>query len=231
MIEFTVQQQLAKVNEALVEYIRYTKLSTDEVLERKGRDLNIKIFQRFWSLRVRATRAQRSKANAVFTGPLFDEAKARGWRVKLRKGIELQARYRLARAKTRGGPKTKRNRLNDRALLVAQELATRQRHSGLLGVSFLQRRWRRGTPIARGGGGPFLSTNKSGQLGIISTVEKKWTPEQGSLKITSHLPAVGIMDRKHGFLAGALAAVLADTMIYIDRKQKELADRSLRKIA
>ena len=231
MIEFTTQHKLQQVNDVLTEYVKLSKRTPDEVLEKKGRDLNIKIFQGFWALRFKSARSHRKKG-AVFSGPAFDEAAARGWRVKVRPGLELDGSYRLARAKTRGGPKTTRNGLNNRALLVAQELATRQRGGGLLGVSFLQRRWRRGIRTANGMTGSYLVQNRSGKLGLLSSVQKGQVgPDGHFLRITNRAPGVAIVDQNKRIIANALEAVRGDTLTYIDRKNRELAQRTLRKIS
>lgn len=230
MIEFQVQHQLARVNDVLTEYVKLVKKTPDEVLEKKGRDLNIKIFQGFWKLRFKSGKTHRKKG-AVFSGPAFDEAKARGWRVRIRPGLTLDGSYRLARAKTKGGPKTARNKLSDRALLVAQELATRQRGGGLLGVSFLQHRWRRGIKTVNGPTGRYLVQNRSGKLGLLSSVQKGQSPQGHFLTITNQLPAVGIVDQNKRIIAQALIAVRGDTLLYIDRKVREAAQKALKKIA
>ena len=230
MIEFSTQHQLHRVNEVLTEYVRLSKRQPDEVLEKKGRDLNIKIFQGFWALRFKSARSHRRKG-AVFSGPAFDEAAARGWRVKVRAGLTLSGDYRLARAKTTGGGKGKRSGLNNRALLVAQELAMRQRGGGLLGVSFLQHRWRRGKRTEKGPTGSYLVQNRSGALGLLSSVRKGVTADGAFLTITNQAPGVAIMDRNRSIIRNALAAVRGDTLIYLDRKNRELAEKTLRKIA
>lgn len=229
MIEVTIQAKLAEVNQALNEYVAAARKSPDEVLEKKGRDLAIKVFQGFWAQRLKATKAQR-KAQAGFRGPAFDEAKARGWRVKIRSGLKLNANYRLARAKTKGG-RTKRNGLSDYALLVAQELSMRQRGAGLLGVSFLHRRWRRGTRTSTGRTGRYLSHNVSKKLGLLSAVEKGQNGDSHFLRITNKTPGVAIVDANKQIIAIALERVRADTRVYLERKAKEAGDRALKTLS
>lgn len=229
MIEFQTQHKLQQVNDVLTEYVKLSKRTPDEVLEKKGRDLNIKIFQGFWALRFKSARSHRRKG-AVFSGPAFDEAAARGWRVKVRPGLQLSSDYRLARAKTTGG-KGKRSGLNNRALLVAQELAMRQRGGGLLGVSFLQHRWRRGKRTEKGPTGSYLVQNRSGALGLLSAVRKGVTADGAFLTITNQAPGVAIVDKNRRIIRNALDAVRSDTLIYIARKNQELAEKTLRKIA
>jgi hypothetical protein len=225
-VSVEITDNLALVNATLNEYVRVQhKLTVGEVLEKKGRDLGIKLFEGFWKLRQKGlTKWMREPDNAVFSGPMFTLAKKRGWATKVRT-TELEGPYAslydtgqaskfIGRGKrTTFVPSGPGNRaLTKSALLVAQELATRQRGVGLLGVSFLSKRWRNRDESK---GGDYLVPNTSAKLGELSTIEQSVDAQgNGFFRITNKTPGVATMDDKLGIISAALTAVRQDMLVY-----------------
>lgn len=236
-----VQRELSRLNDVLNDYAEVSKLTVDEVLEKKSRDLGIKIWQGFWALRVRMSRALQSQSSkrAAFSGPLFNDAAARNWRVRVRETVLVGAYaeihkqgYRIVK---RDGPKEKylrRDKLvrpNKRALLVAQELATRQSGAGILGVSFLFKRWRRRKTVS-GKIEKYLIQNKSGKLGILSSLEKGEDAQGPFVKINNRTPGVTLMDGRKSIIHRAMLQVRQDTMVYLLRKQMQNTKGVIKKV-
>jgi hypothetical protein len=231
----TVTDNLTELNATLNDYAKtQSKLTTGEVLEKKGRDLTIKIWEGFWAIRQKVSADLRDPEALVFRGPMFTAARRRGWATKVRDNVlsgpyaDLYATGQASKI-LRGGKafKTDGRPLNKRALLVAQELAMRQRGVGLLGVSFLQFRWRHRAPAK---GGSYLVKNVSRKLGTLSQVEQTVTETGGSFHLINLTPGVMTVDNQLGIIAGAMRAARADMLAYLVRKQADALNRQLNKL-
>lgn len=217
-----VTHDLGRLNEELALYLKLSKLSVQEVVDKKGRDLGIKLFKGFWRLRTKGS------ANP-FAGPMFTLAKARGWRTRVRtRAIEVEPYlsiqkqgFFMRRVMRKGVEKDVKSRRSRRGLAVAQELSRRQHGAGLLGVSFLQRRWRSRS------NGRYLAVNKSKKLGMLSTVESGPSADGAFYRIVNYTPGIDTVGGGRGLFATAIREVRQDTAVYLVRKQMQALRRSL----
>ena len=223
--EVIVREDIGKLNEELALYMELSKKTAQEVVDKKGLDLNIKLFRGFWALRTKGGR------NA-WKGPMFDQAAARGWRTKLRKRVVEDEPYlsiyqfgyfsRRVKRKKGMGTQTDKHR-SRRGLLVAQELARRQRGAGLLGITFLQRRWRSSQAKGR-----YFATNKSRGLGTLSMIESGPLEDGAFFRVRVFTPGIDTVGEGRGIFATAIRQVREDTAIYLVRKQMESLRKALR---
>lgn len=170
--------------------------SIQEILAQKGNDLRIKLFQGFW--------AQRWKRGTKGGGfKLLNELSKAG------KGI-------LVRLMTLVSPwagKIPATDKNGRALniwqkLVAQEMIRRQSGVGVLGVSFLRKRW------AFKGATKFLVENRTKGFGKAVTFELK----DGEFILSGFTPGLARVASRYGLITGALKNISADIEEYLDKK-------------
>jgi hypothetical protein len=167
------------------------KKTTDEILNQKGNDLRIQLFRGFW--------AQRWKKGRNLVRNLL--AQGRGILVRLMRLVPQWA-GKIPATDKRG------RALNLYQKLVAQEIARRQSGTGVLGVSFLRKRWRF-KDNAR-----FLVTNRTRGLGMAASFEKK----DDSFVISGFTPGLARVAQTYGILNKALARVSADIEKYLARK-------------
>jgi hypothetical protein len=224
--EVSVEEDIGRLNDELALYMKLSKLTAEEVVAKKGLDLNIKLFRGFWALRARGGR------NA-FKGPMFTDAKARGWRVRVRRkelvdepyaSIQRQGYIERRYKNKKGKDVTRKLKRSRRGLLVAQELAFRQRGAGLLGVTFLQRRWRKNSANR----GRFLAVNKSKRLGELSMVETGPLQDGAFFRLRVFTPGIDTVGESRGIFATAIRQVREDTAVYLVRKNMEALRKSLR---
>jgi hypothetical protein len=223
--EVTVREDIGRLNEELELYSKLSRLTAQQVVDKKGIDLNIKLFRGFWALRIKNGR------NA-WKGPMFDQAAARGWRTKLRKRVVEDEPYlsiyqfgyfsRRVKRKKGTGTKTEKQR-SRRGLLVAQELARRQRGAGLLGITFLQRRWRSNQAQGR-----FLAVNKSRGLGTLAMMESGPLEDGAFFRLRVFTPCIDTVGEGLGIFATAIRQVREDTTVYLVRKQMEALRKALK---
>ena len=231
MISVEVQEELDNLNATLALYAQVnSKLTTEEVLAKKGKDVGIKLFQGFWSLRETGSRGD-------FGGPLFKEAAARGWRTKLRSKEIYKEPYlgisqfgRTARMRMRKGElrQVLGKKRSARGLLVAQELARRQRGIGLLGLSYLMFRKRddRNDPK----GWRLVENKTSRKFGMMSRVTSGIDEAgNGFFRIENFTPGIVKVGEKLGIFAAAFRAAQADMAQYLVKKQMESLRKTLRR--
>ncbi|EIP96873.1 hypothetical protein OpiT1DRAFT_01300 [Opitutaceae bacterium TAV1] len=234
-------EALDALNAELAMYEQLSGKTNIEVVQKKGYDLGIKLFQGFWVLRT-----QRSKA--PWSGPMFRAAKARGWRTIFSRknyGKHYENPYAITdepyrsiwesgrNARLKRGEKGKvdmsRRRRSRRGLAVAQELSRRQRGAGLLGVSFLTLR-RGGAINKQRRNAAFVVNNTSRKLGLLSHVESGSGADGSAFfRIVNYTPGVDTIGMKRGIFATAINQVRADTQVYLVRKQMEALRKSLGK--
>lgn len=219
IISVEVVEDLQALNAELALYMEVSKKTAAEVLEKKGRDLGIQLWRGFWELRTKG-------GKAAFSGPMFKAAEKRGWRTKLRSqviedepylGIWQARRQVKARRDKAGDLVASGKRRSRRGLLVAQELARRQRGAGLLGASFLAFRKRNDKTAANGW---RLVENRSRKLGLLSRVTSGEDADGNAFfRIQNFTPGVDTVGEKNSIFAKAIGAVRADMATYLVRKQ------------
>lgn len=194
--------QLNRLNVRLRQYLDLTKKNEDEVLNKKGNDLRIQLFKLFYAQKF----GGKGKKKIAWK-ELKDRTKAG-------RGTYVRQKY-----LTRAVPFVDKNgrKLSPWQRLVAQETARRQSGIGLLGVTFLQRRWRYKTETK------YLATNVSGQLGPLIEIKK----DAGVFSITGFTPGLKRIADRYGILGKALNNVSTDIETYLNRKADEAFKKSI----
>jgi hypothetical protein len=231
LISVEVQDDLDALNATLGAYLLVqSKLTTEEVLAKKGKDLGIKLFQGFWNLRTKGGRGD-------FRGPLFKEAEARGWRTRVRSKEIYKEPYlsiwqfgRTAKMGMRKGglKQVKGKKRSARGLLVAQELARRQRGIGLLGLSYLMFRKRNDKNDPKGW--KLVENKTSRKFGILSRVTSGTDADGNAFfRIENFTPGIATVGERHGIFINAMRAAQADMAEYLVRKQMEALRKTLKR--
>lgn len=224
----TIETSLASFNAQLARYMELSKKLPNQILEKKGRDLGIKLFEGF--------REHQFGGNPKRKGIAAEElrqrsSQGRGIRVRpsLRKRYEqgrehltysvrsfgqsarrslLLSDYREAKREGRAARK-RRSALWQKA--VGMELAARESGIGVLAASFLWYRKRSNNSM-----GTFLVPNRTGKpLGYVERSEN-------ALRIVGETEGLAATDAKHQVVAGAINTATADMVDYITRKEREL---------
>lgn len=194
---FTVDtREISRINRNLEVYMSLRKVTEDRILTDKGIDLRIKLFRLFFAHRW--AEMKKGKGSAILKNLTIGG-----------KGI----RVRLMRLISPWDSKIPATDKNGKALsmwqkLVAQEVMRRAAGIGILGVSFLGRRWRFNKK------GAYLVTNKTNRLGVAATFEKR----DGQYIISGFTPGLRRIADKYGILSDALALVSANIEEYLARK-------------
>ena len=223
----TIETTLEKFNERFARYAELNKRAPDMLLEHKGRDLGIKLFEGF--------REHQFGGNPKRKGIAAEElrqrsSQGRGIRVRpsLRKRYEqgreyltysvrsfgqgarrslLLSDYREAKREGRAARK-RRSALWKKT--VGMELAARESGIGVLAASFLWFRKRSNNSI-----GTFLVPNRTGKpLGYVERTEN-------AMRIVGETEGLAATDAKYQVVAGAINTATADMVDYITRKERE----------
>ena len=224
----SIETSLASFNAQLARYMQLSKKLPDEILEKKGRDLGIKLFEGF--------REHQFGGNPKRKGIAAEElrqrsSQGRGIRVRpsLRKRYEqgrehltysvrsfgqgarrslLLSDYREAKREGRAARK-RRSALWKKT--VGMELAARESGIGVLAASFLWFRKRSNNSM-----GTFLVPNRTGKpLGYVERTEN-------AMRIVGETEGLAATDAKYQVVAGAINTATADMVDYITRKEREL---------
>jgi len=224
----SIETSLASFNAQLARYMELSKKLPNQILEKKGRDLGIKLFEGF--------REHQFGGNPKRKGIAAEElrqrsSQGRGIRVRpsLRKRYEqgrehltysvrsfgqgarrslLLSDYREAKREGRAARK-RRSALWKKA--VGMELAARESGIGVLAASFLWYRKRSNNSM-----GTFLVPNRTGKpLGYVERSEN-------ALRIVGETPGLSAVDAKHSVVVGAINTATADMVEYVTRKEREL---------
>lgn len=224
----SIETSLASFNAQLARYMELSKKLPNQILEKKGRDLGIKLFEGF--------REHQFGGNPKRKGIAAEElrqrsSQGRGIRVRpsLRKRYEqgrehltysvrsfgqgarrslLLSDYREAKREGRAARK-RRSALWKKA--VGMELAARESGIGVLAASFLWFRKRSNNSM-----GTFLVPNRTGKpLGYVERTEN-------ALRIVGETPGLGTVDAKYSVVVGAINTATADMVEYVTRKEREL---------
>ena len=224
----SIETSLASFNAQLARYMELSKKLPNQILEKKGRDLGIKLFEGF--------REHQFGGNPKRKGIAAEElrqrsSQGRGIRVRpsLRKRYEqgrehltysvrsfgqgarrslLLSDYREAKREGRAARK-RRSALWQKA--VGMELAARESGIGVLAASFLWFRKRSNNSM-----GTFLVPNRTGKpLGYVERTEN-------AMRIVGETEGLAATDAKYQVVAGAINTATADMVDYITRKEREL---------
>lgn len=224
----SIETSLASFNAQLARYMELSKKLPNQILEKKGRDLGIKLFEGF--------REHQFGGNPKRKGIAAEElrqrsSQGRGIRVRpsLRKRYEqgrehltysvrsfgqgarrslLLSDYREAKREGRAARK-RRSALWKKT--VGMELAARESGIGVLAASFLWFRKRSNNSM-----GTFLVPNRTGKpLGYVERSEN-------AMRIVGETPGLGTVDAKYSVVVGAINTATADMVEYITRKEREL---------
>ena len=224
----TIETSLASFNAQLARYMELSKKLPNQILEKKGRDLGIKLFEGF--------REHQFGGNPKRKGIAAEElrqrsSQGRGIRVRpsLRKRYEqgrehltysvrsfgqaarrslLLSDYREAKREGRAARK-RRSALWKKT--VGMELAARESGIGVLAASFLWYRKRSNNSM-----GTFLVPSRTGKpLGYVERSE-------GAMRIVGETEGLAATDAKYQVVAGAINTATADMVDYITRKEREL---------
>ena len=224
----SIETSLASFNAQLARYMELSKKLPNQILEKKGRDLGIKLFEGF--------REHQFGGNPKRKGIAAEElrqrsSQGRGIRVRpsLRKRYEqgrehltysvrssgqvarsslLLSDYREAKREGRAARK-RRSDLWQKA--VGMELAARESGIGVLAASFLWFRKRSNNSM-----GTFLVPNRTGKpLGYVERTEN-------AMRIVGETEGLAATDAKYQVVAGAINTATADMVDYITRKEREL---------
>ena len=224
----SIETSLASFNAQLARYMELSKKIPNQILEKKGRDLGIKLFEGF--------REHQFGGNPKRKGIAAEElrqrsSQGRGIRVRpsLRKRYEqgreyltysvrrfgqgarrslLLSDYREAKRDGRAARK-RRSALWQKA--VGMELAARESGIGVLAASFLWFRKRSNNSM-----GTFLVPNRTGKpLGYVERTEN-------AMRIVGDTEGLAATDAKYQVVAGAINTATADMVEYVTRKEREL---------
>jgi hypothetical protein len=206
----------AAFNSALRRYMEFTRALPDDVLEKKGRDLGIRLFRGF-----RARQYGGPQRNAGIARRDLAARTVAGQGTKVR--ASLMKEYLAEREKLRSeiksfvGPQNAKGELRSikrRVALwqsfVGREIGIRQRGIGVLAVSFLW--FRRRSSQAKG---TYYVKNRTGRpLGYVEKGE-------GFLQIVSQAAGINEVNDRYGVVDRALGESAQDMMAYIRRKERE----------
>ena len=231
----SIETSLASFNAQLARYMELSKKLPNQILEKKGRDLGIKLFEGF--------REHQFGGNPKRKGIAAEElrqrsSQGRGIRVRpsLRKRYEqgreyltysvrsfgqgarrslLLSDYREAKREGRAARK-RRSALWKKT--VGMELAARESGIGVLAASFLWFRKRSNNSM-----GTFLVPNRTGKpLGYVERTEN-------AMRIVGETEGLAATDAKYQVVAGAMNTATADMVDYITRKERELFSQAFSK--
>jgi hypothetical protein len=187
---------LGRLNRNLKAWIGVSGKSEDEALNKKGNDLRIRLFKGFWG--------QRWKRGGKGGGFRLLRQLVRAGKGILVRLMNLRSPWdsQIPATDKNGKP------LNLRQKLVAQEIIRRQAGVGILGVSFLRKRW------AYKKEAKYLTENRTRGFGKAVSFEKS----NGAFTITGFTPGLAKVAAKYGILASAIRGANVDTEEYLLRK-------------
>jgi len=210
MITVAVSVDMARFNAALAQYMAKTSKTPAEVLEKKGRDLGIRLFNGFrdrkWGGVGKHPRLARAELAAR-------TATGRGTRVR----ASLMAEYLSQRTALRSalksfvGPKTDQQKVSDIKKkvslwqsFVGKEIGLRQRGIGALAASFLWYRSRSNNAV-----GTYYVKNRNGvNIGFADRGD-------GYFRVVSDADGAALVDSRYGIVATALTGMADDMIQYL----------------
>lgn len=199
------------LNHNLSKYAQVSKLTLAQVLDKKGNDLRIQLFRGFWNHKF---------GNGKKGGIAWRELAKRS-----RAGLGTLVRKLFLDSANGTTPETDKRgrRLSLWQRLVAQETMRREAGIGILGISFLSRRFRNkkaGNIIQR-----YTVANVSKTLGELVRISN----DGESYVIRGMTPGMKEISERYGIKDVAIGAVNADMLPYLRRKFSEAAEVSIGK--
>lgn len=201
---------LERLGQNLRDYALVSKLTISEILEKKGNDLRIQLFRGFWDHKMGG---KGGKKRGIAFRELARRTKA---------GIGTFVRLKFLDEKWLAGmPEvTKSGKpLSLWQKLVYQETQRRDAGVGILGVSFLSRRFRQNKDR-----GQYLVTNNSPTLGSLVTITKT----EDSYTVRGMTPGMSKIADRYGIKEAALNKVSDDMEPYLARKFGEAWEKALK---
>jgi hypothetical protein len=212
---------LETLSENISKYALVSGLTISEILDKKGNDLRIQLFKGFWNQKFGGKGAK--KKDIAFRELARRTKGGLGTLVRL-KFLDTQWGEAPSVGKT-GRP------LSLWQKLVWQETMRRESGIGILGVSFLSKRFRfRKTTDALSGLRTverYSVANVSKTLGELVRISK----DAESFTIHGMTPAMNEISERYGIKTAAINAVNADMRPYLDRKFEEAATAAFKKAA
>jgi hypothetical protein len=239
MITGQIEHSLQSFNAALERYVAASGKTLDQVLEKKGRDLGIRLYRGFNERQYGGPGRRKPGLARAALAARTAAGKGTNVRASLRKTFERErasfSSFATSLAEQRrqfGGTldqftalkeKQEVNRRQRAGLwrsIVGREIALRQSGIGVLGASFLW--YRRRSNQARG---TFFVKNRTGRpLGFVDK-------GPGYLRIVGLTSGLREVDARYGVVASALQEATADTEEYLIRKDREAFFRAVRQFA
>lgn len=217
MIQVSLDQEaltneIRRLDENIRQYRTWSRLTTAEVISKKGNDLRIQMFR---GMKSRRWGGKNSKGIAA------REFKERGGRIKVRSGLDIANTPEFGKAKKGGKPR----RLSLSARRVAAELTLRQKGIGVLGAAFLVRRWNAKKSRLR------RNTTGAGGNAMLAEFAFDSSPlsDTAQYVATGYYPGIDIVSGRYAITRGAIAKVSADMEKYIKRKQEEALSKAFRR--
>lgn len=171
------------------------KKTSDEILNEKGGRLRIELWRAFWKRRFVKSKTSWER--------VLKRLVKRGKGIKVRlQNLGNPWAARVPQTNKHGKPTTLRQKL------VAQEIMRRVSGSGVLGASFLIKRWKKTKEDK------YLIENRTRGLGKAVTFQKT----AKAFIVTGFTPGLAAVAQKYGALAEAINAISADTEAYLLRK-------------
>lgn len=165
----------------LREYARHNQRDLGPLIESRAKRLRFELYRQF-------------KAIAPSKERIENEAAARGYRIRRRKGA------------------------SGKTMSLKQELAARKRSIGWLSASWIFREWK----TKRDGQSGFFRALSRAKQAIGSAIVRSAKGQRNpSVRLTSFLSGVMIQNQRRTLVSKAMRAQVADMRTYIARKQKE----------
>lgn len=231
---------LAQLSTELGQYAELARLSLEEAIEKKGRDLGIKLYQGFKEVQwggpgktAGLARAELATRTAAGRGTRVREVLRRRYR-EARSELDFDVRS-YGQQRRRAGTLDQWSSARDKGIearakrrslwqkIVGEEIRMRQSGIGYLAASFLL--FRRATRFSTSKGKMVASLsrdfvpNRTGKpLGAVERAP-------GRLSILGYAEGLDVVDSRHAVVPRAIEAVRADMIPYIQRKLREQTTR------
>jgi hypothetical protein len=204
-----ITTNIGEFNVVFSRYVQLTRRSLDDMLDKKGRDLGIRLYKGFaerkfggpgkvkkgLALAELATRTKEGRGTLVRRSLLNEY---------------LAARKELRRSIKKSNLRNIKQRVSLWQKYVGKEIAIRQKGIGALAASFLWFRARFSQVR-----GIYYVRNKTGRP--LGYAEKG----DGYLRIVGMTDGLEEVDARYGIVSTALTEAAADMLIYIERKERE----------
>jgi hypothetical protein len=217
MIAVTASIDLQRFNSVFARYMDATSKLPDEVLEKKGRDLGIQLFNQF---KARKWGGKGKHPGIAKAGLLARTKAGKGTKVR----ASLMEEYLSARTALRSnlaqfvGPKNAKGQLKDIKKkvslwqsFVGKETGLRQHGIGVLAASFLWFRSRSSNARGR-----YYTANRGGlHLGFAEKGD-------GFFRVVSDTDGAAKVDSKYGLVDSAVATLTVDMLDYFKKRHADI---------